>query len=61
MEASFAGSTDYISGAALADFSIGQIAPTVSVGDAGGPYSGSAYPATATVNAGATLEGAHSS
>ena len=50
VEAFFAGSTDYTSGAVLADFSIGQIAPSVSVSDSGGPYTGSTYPASATVN-----------
>ena len=55
-EAFFAGSTDYASGSALADFSISQIVPTVSVTDAGGPYIGQSYPASATVNGGATLE-----
>ena len=57
VEASFAGSTDYYGDATLTTFTIGQIAPTVSVSDAGGPYTSSAYPATATVNGGATLEG----
>ena len=61
VEVSFPGSADYAAGAAVADFSIAQATPTVSVDDAGGTYSGSAFPATASVagvngTTGATLE-----
>ena len=45
----FAGSTDYTSGSALADFSISQIAPTLKVSDAGGPFTGNPYNADVTV------------
>jgi hypothetical protein len=47
--ASFAGSTDYSSGQALATFTIGQASPTVSVSDAGGTYSGNAFTASDSV------------
>jgi hypothetical protein len=47
--ASFAGSTDYSSGQALATFSIGQATPTVSVSDANGLYNQNPFAATATV------------
>jgi hypothetical protein len=47
--ASFAGSTDYSSSQALANFTIAQASPTVFVSDAGGTYNGSAFPATALV------------
>jgi hypothetical protein len=60
--ASFAGSTDYSSGQALANFTIGQAKPTVSVSDAGGTYNQKPFAATATVAgvngiAGTSLEG----
>ena len=60
--AAFAGSTDYLSASAQTTFSIGQATPTVKVSDAGGTYSGSAFPATDSVagvngQAGSTLEG----
>ncbi len=44
--ASFAGSTSYMSGAASTTFSISQAAPSVSVTDASGNYTGSAFTAT---------------
>jgi Bacterial Ig-like domain (group 3) len=61
--ASFPGSADYTSNAAVINFTIAQASPTVSVADAGGTYSGAAYPATATVagihgSSGTSLEGA---
>ena len=37
-------------------FAISKAAPTVTVSDAGGTYSGSGFPATGLVNGGATLE-----
>ena len=55
--ANFAGSTDYTSASGQATFTITQATPTVVVTDAGGPYTGNPYPATATVNGGANLEG----
>ena len=60
--ASFAGSTDYSSATALANFTITQAIPTVSVTDAGGTYSGTAFAATDSVtgvsgSAVASLEG----
>jgi RHS repeat-associated protein len=60
--ASFPGSPDYTSARALATFTILQAAPTESVSDAGGTYTGAAFPATATVAgvsgvAGSSLEG----
>jgi predicted outer membrane repeat protein len=60
--ASFAGSTDYTSASALADYAISQATPTVHVADAGGTYSGAAFPATDTVagvggSGASTLEG----
>jgi hypothetical protein len=55
--ASFAGSTDYSSGQALATFTIAQASPIVSVSDADGTYDGSNFPANATVNGGSSLEG----
>ena len=47
--ATFAGSTDYISATGSKTFTITQATPTVTVTDAGGVYTGSTYPATATV------------
>jgi hypothetical protein len=47
--ASFAGSTDYSSGQALAPFTIGQATPTVSVSDASGLYNQNPFAATPTV------------
>jgi hypothetical protein len=47
--ASFAGNIDYSSGAALANFSITQATPAITVGDAGGVFNGSAYSATGSV------------
>jgi hypothetical protein len=38
-------------------FTVAPATPTVTVSDAGGTYNGSAFPATATVNGGASLEG----
>ncbi|HKI38168.1 MAG TPA: hypothetical protein VKA46_40315 [Gemmataceae bacterium] len=55
--ASFAGSADYSSGAAVATFTISPAAPVVSVSDAGGVYTGRAFAATGKVRGGATLEG----
>jgi hypothetical protein len=54
--AAFAGSADYAASSNFTTFSIGQLTPTIVVTDAGGPFEGSAYPATATVNGGSTLE-----
>ncbi len=47
--ASFAGSADYLARSVQATFTIAQATPTVSVTDAGGTYTGSPFPATATV------------
>ena len=47
--ATFAGSTNYTSASASTTFIITQATPTVQVTDAGGAYTGSTYPATATV------------
>ena len=48
--ASFAGSADYAAGqSAPVTFTIAKATPKVSVSDAGGTYSGAAFPATATV------------
>jgi hypothetical protein len=47
--ASFAGSADYTAASASVNFTIGQATPTVSVSDAGGTYTGSSFPASATV------------
>ncbi|MHB1836242.1 MAG: beta strand repeat-containing protein, partial [Solirubrobacteraceae bacterium] len=60
--ASFAGSTDYLSGSAQTTFTITQTTPTVSLSDAGGTYSGATFAATDSVQgvsgpAGSTLEG----
>ncbi len=60
--ASFAGSTDYTSVAQVANFTIAQATPTVTVTDAGGAYKGTAFPATDTIkgisgSAGSSLEG----
>ena len=60
--ATFAGSTDYTSASNSKTFTITQATPTVNVTDAGGVYTGSTYPATATVTgvsgtATASLEG----
>ena len=62
VSASFAGSTDYASATALANFTITQAIPTVNVTDAGGTYSGTAFAATDSVQgvsgaAGPSLEG----
>ncbi|MFI5459716.1 MAG: Ig-like domain repeat protein, partial [Isosphaerales bacterium] len=60
--ASFAGSTDYTTGSALANFTIAQSTPAVGVSDPGGTYNDTAFPATATVagisgSGGSGLEG----
>ncbi len=61
--ASFAGSTDYVANtAAPVTFTIRRATPSVSVTDAGGTYSGSAFGASATViglggSPGSSLEG----
>jgi hypothetical protein len=64
--ASFAGSTDYTSGQAIATFTIGQATPTVSVSDASNPYNQKPFAATDSVagvvvgvdnTAASTLEG----
>ena len=56
--ANFAGSTDYTSTASTPDvFTISQATPTVTVSDAGGTYSGSAFPGTSLVNGGGNMEG----
>ncbi len=57
VSASFPGSTDYTSGSVSETFTIGKATPNVIVSDAGGPYSGSTYPATGTVDGGNSLEG----
>ena len=49
MLASFAGSTDYTSGAASTTFTISQATPTVTVTRYGGTYNGAAFAATDTV------------
>lgn len=46
---SFPGSADYAAASTVAGFSILKATPTVNVVDAGGTYSGSAFPAAATV------------
>jgi sugar lactone lactonase YvrE len=53
--ASFAGSADYTSGTASTTFTISQAAPTVSVTDNGGTYTGLGFPATAASLEGVTL------
>ena len=58
----FGGSTDYAASSGLADFSIGQATPSLSVSDAGGTYTGSSFAAEATVTGvsgpgGPSLEG----
>ncbi len=55
--ASFAGSTDYKAATAQTTFTISQATPTIILTDTGGPYTGSPYPATATVNGASSLEG----
>ena len=47
--ATFAGSTDYTSATSSATFTIAKATPAVTVTDAGGTYTGSSFPATATV------------
>ena len=47
--AAFAGSTDYTSASSSKTFTITVATPTVNVTDAGGVYTASTYPATATV------------
>ena len=58
----FGGSTDYTDATGLANFTIGQATPALSVTDAGGTYSGSSFGATVTVTGvsgpgGPSLEG----
>jgi CSLREA domain-containing protein len=48
---------DYNSVTTSVTITVNKAAPSVSVSDAGGTYSGSAFPATATVNGGPSLEG----
>jgi hypothetical protein len=56
--ANFAGSADYLAASSSpVTFVIGTATPTVTVSDAGGNYNGTPYPATASVNGGASLEG----
>ncbi|HWE03502.1 MAG TPA: Ig-like domain-containing protein, partial [Tepidisphaeraceae bacterium] len=62
--ASFAGSTDYTSGSGFTTFTIGQATPMISVSDAGGIYTGSAFTAGSQVKGveagamfGSSLEG----
>ncbi|MFI5454074.1 MAG: choice-of-anchor Q domain-containing protein [Isosphaerales bacterium] len=60
--ASFAGSSDYSNGSALANFTIAPATPTLRVTDGGGIFTNTAYPAAATVegisgSATASLEG----
>jgi MBG domain (YGX type) len=52
-------SNELLAGQGEADWSVRsvQTTPVVTVTDAGGTYNGSPYPATATVNGGASLEG----
>ncbi len=55
--ASFAGSADYLPANNSTSFTVGKATPAVSVSDNGGTYDGAtAFPATASVNGGATLE-----
>ncbi len=60
--ASFAGSVDYTSSSNLANFTVTQATPAVSVSDTGGTYRGAAFLAKATVTGvsgspGSSLEG----
>ena len=55
--ATFPGSTDYTAATAQTSLTISKAASTVSVADAGGTYTGLAYPAVATVNGQSSLEG----
>jgi len=56
--ASFDGSVDYLPASSSANFTIAQTTPLISVSDNGGTYDGTAaFPATASVNGGASLEG----
>ena len=62
VDADFAGSSDYLPETATANFTIGKAKPTVSISDRGGTFTGSTFPATATVlgvtgPAGPSLEG----
>ena len=55
--ASFPGSTDYTSATSSPlTFDIAKAAPTVTVSDSGGTYTGRTFPATPLVNGSATLE-----
>ncbi len=49
VDASFAGSTDYVAQDSDISFTISQATPVISITDAGGTFNGSAYPAFATV------------
>ena len=49
VEATFGGSTDYSKDSVVADYTIARAMPTVSVGDPGGTFDLSTFPATATV------------
>ena len=55
--ATYAGSQNYATAGAVADFSITKAAPTVSVTDAGGTYSTLAFPATNATVAGVGSDG----
>ena len=57
VSAYFAGSAHYSSASALANFTIAQATPTVTVSDAGGVYTGQPFTATATVNGQNSLQG----
>ena len=55
--ANFAGSTDFAAASSNpVTFDIGKTAPTVTVSDLGGTFTGSPFPATALVNGAASLE-----
>ncbi len=55
--ATYAGSANYATASGVDDFSIGKATPTVSVADAGGTYSTSAFPATAATVTGVGSDG----
>ena len=66
MEASFAGSTDYVGATKSVTFVVTQDQPVITLSDAGGAYNGASYSATATIagvvsgvdnTAGSSLEG----
>ncbi len=55
--ATYAGNTNYASASGVADFTIGQATPTVSVSDPGGTYNTSAFPATSATVTGVGSDG----